>query len=99
MGLDIVPVATKQDREAFLRLPWRLYKDDPAWIPNLLMLQRETFDRKKNPFFDHGDAQLFLARRDGVPVGRITAQINYAHNERHHESTGFFGFFESEDNA
>lgn len=97
MSLEVTAVSSKNDREAFLRLPWRLYRDDPAWIPNLLMLQREVFDEKKNPFFDHGDAQLFLARRNGEPAGRITAQINHAHNERHREQTGFFGFFESED--
>ena len=96
MSLNVEPVTSRREREEFLRLPWRLYRDDPAWIPNLLMLQREVFDEKKNPFFDHGEAQLFLARRDGAPVGRISAQINHAHNERHAERTGFFGFFESE---
>jgi hypothetical protein len=94
MSLEVVPVRTKHDREAFLRLPWKIYKDDQAWIPNLLMLQRDVFDEKKNPFFDHGEAQLFLARRDGDAVGRISAQINHAHNDRYGERTGFFGFFE-----
>jgi hypothetical protein len=96
MSLEVVPVQSEEDREAFLRLPWQLYKSDPAWIPNLLFLQRERFDTKKNPFFEHGEAQLFLARRNGVAVGRISAQVNHAHNERHCEHTGFFGFFESE---
>ena len=97
MSLEVVPVTSKAEREAFLRLPWRLYKDDPAWIPNLLMLQREQVDPKKNPFFEYGEAQLFLARRDGQPTGRISAQINNEHNRQHNERTGFFGFFECED--
>jgi len=97
MTLSVTPVTTKQDREAFLRLPWRLYKDHAAWVPNLLMLQREVIDPRKNPFFEHAEAQLFLATRDGVPAGRISAQIDRDHNEQHGERTGFFGFFESED--
>ena len=92
-----MPVTSKAEREAFLRLPWQLYRDDAAWVPNLLMLQREAIDAKKNPFFDHGEAQLFLARRDGEVVGRISAQVNGAHNAYHDERTGFFGFFEAED--
>ena len=68
MSVEVAPVAGKVDREQFLRLPWRLYRDDPAWVPNLLILQREVIDPKKNPFFDDAEAQLFLARRDGEPV-------------------------------
>src|SRR3990172_9057988 len=96
MTLDIVPVTTRRQREMFLRLPWRLYRDDPAWIPNLLMLQRDVLSEKRNPFFDHGEAQLFLALRDGQPAGRISAQVNRLHNEYLEERAGFFGFFESE---
>jgi GNAT superfamily N-acetyltransferase len=99
MGIEVVPVMDKRAREQFLRLPWRLYGDDPAWVPNLLMLQREVIDTRKNPFFDHGEAQLFLALRDGEPAGRISAQIDRLHNEHHGERTGFFGFFESVDDG
>jgi hypothetical protein len=97
LTIEVTPAVTNQEREAWLRLPWRLYKDDPAWIPNLLMLQRDVISEKKNPFFDHGEAQLFLARRGGEVVGRISAQIDSLHNETHAEKTGFFGFFESVD--
>lgn len=94
--VEVVPVATKQEREQFLRLPWRIYRDDPAWVPNLLMLQRELISEKHNPFFDYGEAQLFIARRDGRVVGRISASIDQRHNQYHNEKTGFFGFFEAE---
>ena len=97
--IEVVPVETKRQREAWLRLPWRLYKNHAPWVPNLLMLQREVIDPKKNPFFEHGEAQLFLAYRDGVTVGRISASIDRDHNEQQGESTGFFGFFESEDDT
>ncbi|HEX6644320.1 MAG TPA: hypothetical protein VF037_06575 [Gemmatimonadales bacterium] len=56
-------------------------------------------DRRRNPFFDHGDAEYFLAERDGRVVGRIAAIANRLHNETHHDRVGFFGFYESEDDA
>ena len=99
MSVEIVPVRTKAEREAFLRLPWRIYRDDPRWVPNLLLLQRDVISEKKNPFFDHGEVQLFLARRGGEVVGRISAQVDRRHNEQHGERTGFFGLFESVDDA
>ena len=95
--IEVVPAQTKRQREAWLRLPWRLYKDHETWVPNLLMLQREVIDPKKNPFFEHGEAQLFLVLRDGEPAGRISATIDRDHNQQHGEHTGFFGFFEAED--
>ena len=97
MTLEVVPADSKRLREQWLRLPWQLYKDHPAWVPNLLMLQREVIDPRKNPFFEHGEAQLFLALRGGQPVGRISAAIDRDHNEQHDEKTGFFGFFETQD--
>ena len=63
-------------------------------MPPLLRLQRELFSPKRNPFFQHADVCLFLARRDGEVVGRISAQIDREHNRYHDERTGFFGFFE-----
>ncbi len=50
--------------------------------------------RTKNPFFEHGEAEYFLAERDGVVVGRIAAITNRLHNETHEDRVGFFGFFE-----
>jgi hypothetical protein len=99
MALEIVEANSRRDREQFLRLPWRLYEDFPGWVPNLLTLQRSLLSEKKNPFFGHGRAQLFLAVRDGEPVGRVSAQIDERHNQQHDERTGFFGFFESVDDA
>ena len=99
MTITVTPVLTKPDREAFLRLPWRLYRGHKAWVPNLLMLQRDVINPGKNPFFEHGEAQLFLASRDGMPAGRISASIDRDHNTQHRERTGFFGFFEAEEDA
>ncbi len=94
--VEIIPVTTAAEKKAFLRLPERLYANDPHWVCPLRIERRDFFDPKKNPFFDNADVQLFLARRDGRCVGRITAHVYHRHNEVHNEKTGFFGFFECE---
>jgi hypothetical protein len=95
-AIEVSSARSKQEQEEFLRFPWLLYEGDPNWVPNLLMLQRDVISRKRNPFFDHGDAELLIARRNGAPVGRISASIDHRHNDFHNEKSGFFGFFESE---
>ena len=97
MSLSVAPVASKEDREAFVRLPWRIYAGDPNWVPPLLFLERRRFSPRHNAFYQHADVQLFLARRNGEVAGRISAQVDDEHNRFHHERTGFFGFFESDD--
>jgi len=95
--LQIIPVSTSTERRAFLRLPERLYANDPNWVCPLRIERRDFFDPQENPFFDNAEVQLFLARREGRWVGRITAHIYHPHNRVHNEKTGFFGFFECED--
>jgi GNAT superfamily N-acetyltransferase len=97
--LVVKPVQSWWDRRAFLDLPWDLYRGDPNWIPPLRGNQKELLNFKHHPFYDNAEIQTFLARRDGRVVGRIAAIANYAHNRRHKESRGFFGFFECEDNV
>lgn len=92
--IDIVPVTTNAERDAFIRLPFSLYRDDPLWIPPLLLERREHLDRKKNPYFEHAEVAMWLARRDGRDVGRISAQICRLHQERYKDSSGQFGFIE-----
>ena len=99
MSVTVTPVSGRRDLDAFIKLPFRLYRDDPNWVPPLLYLERQRFDPKTNPFLQHAEAQLFLARRDGQVVGRISAQVDHEHNRFHEERTGFFGFFESEDDS
>ena len=97
MSVTVTPVSGRRDLDAFIKLPFRLYRDDPSWVPPLLYLERQRFEPKTNPFLQHAEAQLFLARRNGQVVGRISAQVDNEHNRFHEERTGFFGFFESED--
>jgi len=94
-GAEIRQVGDPRERKVFVRLPWRVYELDPLWVPPLLRAAERTLDPARNPFFEHGEIELFLAWRDGRPVGRIAAIVDRAHNERHDEKTGFWGFFET----
>lgn len=85
-----------RDLDAFIRLPWRLYRGNPNWVPPLLRLQRELFSPKQNAFYKHAEVQFFLARRRDEIVGRISAHIDGEYNRYHSERTGSFGFFECE---
>lgn len=96
--LVITPVAGQADLDAFIRFAWEIYRDDPLWVPPLVPMQREFLDRNKGPFFEFGQAEYFLARREGRVVGRISAQVNGLYEKHHDAETGFFGFFECEDN-
>jgi hypothetical protein len=75
-GISIRPVVTKADRKAFVDLPFRLYRNDPAWVAPLKDEAYGLITPGKNPFFEHAVAQLFLAERDGAVVGRISASID-----------------------
>ncbi|WP_428564555.1 MAG: hypothetical protein ACP59X_02425 [Solidesulfovibrio sp. DCME] len=96
--LVVTPVAGKAQRERFIRYAWEIYRDDPLWVPPLLPMQRDILDPDKGPFFEFGQAQYFLAQRDGRIVGRISAHVNGLYEKHHDAETGFFGFFECEDN-
>ncbi|MEA2427518.1 MAG: hypothetical protein QOF37_1146, partial [Thermoleophilaceae bacterium] len=81
----------------FIRLPWRIYRTSPQWVPPLIFERKQFLSPKKNPFFEHGEAQLFIAWRGRTPVGRISAQIDRDFNEHQGHAWGMFGFFECED--
>jgi GNAT superfamily N-acetyltransferase len=91
---EIPPGASLRD---FIDLAWSINARDPHWVPPLRMTVRDVLDRRKHPFHRHAEVAYFLAERGGRPVGRIAAIVNHRHNEFHDERTGFFGFFECED--
>ena len=97
--IEIVPVDGKADKDAFIKVPFALYRDDPHWVPPLLIERREHLDEKKNPYFEHAEVAMWIARRGGRNVGRISAQICRLHNERYQDSSGQFGFIEAVDDA
>lgn len=94
--VEIRQVIDSSDRKAFIEVPWSIYRDDPNWVPPLKFERKEAFS-EKNPFFEHARWQAWLACRDGVPVGRISAQIDSLYLERHDAHTGFFGLIEAPD--
>jgi hypothetical protein len=93
--ITVAPVQNDATLWEFLRLPWRIYQEDPYWVPPILSQQRQFLDPRQGPFFEIGTAQYFLASRNGRPVGRLSAHINRLHDTYHGPETGFFGFFES----
>ena len=95
--LEVSPVGTDRDLEDFISLPWRIYAEDPTWVPPLRREVHAFLDRRRHPFFRHGDASAFLARRDGAVVGRILASDDPHFNKRHETNVGAFGMFESVD--
>ncbi len=96
MAVEISPVKGFADLRAFVDLPFRLHAGTP-WIPPLRLERYAFLNRKLNAYFKHGEAEYFLARRDGRVVGRISAQIDRAYNEYHGTRWGMFGFLEFED--
>ncbi len=96
-GVTIRPVVTKADRKQFVDLAWDVYRDDPAWVPPLKDEVHGLIDPKKNPWFEHARAMLWLAERDGTVVGRISAQVDQLVLEHMGAGTGQWGMFEALD--
>jgi hypothetical protein len=96
-GIEVIALRSARDRRSFVNLPYDLHRGDPNWVPPLRRDIRMLLDRRRNPFFDHGEAEFWLAWRVGKPVGRISAQINLLHLEIHHDETGNFGMLEATD--
>jgi GNAT superfamily N-acetyltransferase len=95
--LRVREARARRDLKRFIDLPYRLHARDPLWVPPLRRDVEMLLSRTKNPFFEHAEAEYFLAERDGDVVGRIAAISNRLHNETHGDRVGFFGFFESVD--
>lgn len=87
-------VETKADFKPFFEFPWTLYKDDPNWVPPLLSMRRELFDKEKSPAWEYLEGDFFTAWRGDQIVGTIAAYINHRHNEFHNEHIGWFGAFD-----
>jgi GNAT superfamily N-acetyltransferase len=93
-GLTIEQARTAEERMEFIRLPWKVYRGDPYWVPPLVSERVEFLDPERHPFYEHADVALFLARRGGEVVGTIAALVNHRHNEYWGERVGFLGLFE-----
>jgi GNAT superfamily N-acetyltransferase len=96
VSVEVRPVADKRDLMRFIKLPWRLYRNEPHWVPPLVSERKKFLDRARNPFFEHAEAEYFLAWRGNEPVGRISAHVDRNFNEFQGNDWGLFGFFEAE---
>ena len=94
-AVDVQPVTTPDDLKRFIRFPWRIYANDPYWVPPLISEIEKRLDTQRNPFWEYAERELFLARRNGEVVGTIAAIVNHQHNHQLNDRTGFFGFFEA----
>jgi len=92
--LEVSEVTSRRERNALIKFPWRIYANDPAWVPPLIIERKAFLDRRRHPFYQHGDAALFLARRDGEIVGRIMASDDPNYISLHQSNVGCFGLFE-----
>src|SRR5438067_4104324 len=97
--ISVVEVRSRSERDEFIKFPWRIYKNDPAWVAPLIIERRSFLDRNKHPFYQHGAAALFLAKRDDQIVGRIMASDDPNYNALHKSNVGCFGLFESIDDV
>jgi len=86
-----------REMKDFIELPFQLYKNDPFWVPPLRFDIKTTLNRKKNPFFEHAEAEYFVAREGSRPVGRVAAIVDHNYNKYHDKKVGWFGFFETVD--
>ncbi len=96
MAVEITPVRGARELREFVALPFRLHAGTP-WIPPLKLERYMFLSRRLNPYFKHGEAEYFLARRGGRIVGRVTAQLDRSFNEFHQSRWGMFGFLEFEE--
>ncbi len=94
--IEVRHVTDKKMMMEFIKLPWTagIYKADPAWVPPVIADMKEFFDPEKGYFFEHGQADFYIAYKNGVPAGRITAHTYALYDEKYDRETGFFGFYE-----
>lgn len=92
--VEVREVMGRRDWNDFLRLPWQIYAHDPVWAPPLLAERRLFVDRSKHPFFQHGTAAFYVARRQNRVVGRICVSDDPRYNARHGVNQGCVGLFE-----
>jgi hypothetical protein len=98
-AVRVTPARSRREMTTFIRLPWKLYRDAPNWVPPLVYERRKHLSKRRNPFFEHAEAEYFVAWRGSEPVGRISAHVDYRLDEAQGEPWGLFGFFECENDT
>jgi GNAT superfamily N-acetyltransferase len=96
-SVSIRPVRSRRELKRFVKVPFAIHRDNPLWVAPLIFERMEFLDEKKNPYFEHAEAELLIAERGGQPVGRISVQVDHRWDEYQGGSDAMFGFFESVD--
>ncbi|MBA3865812.1 MAG: hypothetical protein H0X42_05630 [Solirubrobacterales bacterium] len=94
-SVTIRPVRTRRERKRFVKVPFLIHRAHPQWVAPLVFERMEFLDSSKNPYFQHAEVELYIAERDGEPVGRISAQVDHRWDQFQGGSDAMFGFFES----
>ncbi len=94
MTTEIRPVRSRSEMRSFIEFPWRVYADNPYWVPPVKAMVSRLLDTSRHPFWRTASRELFLAVCNGEVVGRIAAIVDKNHNEFHKERMGAWGFFE-----
>jgi GNAT superfamily N-acetyltransferase len=98
LAVEKLDTQKKAHRRRFSHIPFQFYQDTPQWVPPILIDVEGTLDRNKHPFYEHSDADFFVAVRDGRDVGRLAVMENKPYNAYHGTKRAQFYFFECEDN-
>lgn len=96
---ELIEVKSRKELLQFIKLPFELYREDPFFSPLPVFEQKKLFSPSKNPFFRDAEVRLFILTEGGAAIGRVASIINRRHLERHAERAGFFGFYESVNEA
>ncbi len=97
--IKVIPVRDEKQLQLFVEFPYRLYKNSRYWVPPLRKDVYGMFDKKKYPFWEHAEREMFIVYRNKEVVGRVCAIIDYNFIEFWNEKTGYFGFFECENDT
>jgi GNAT superfamily N-acetyltransferase len=93
-GIEVRPVGSQKEKRRFLTFPWRIYRNDPLWVPPLLPELAIRIDSGRGEFFRRGEAEFFMAWRNGRPLGTICAAVDKNANAEGHQRECLFGFLE-----
>lgn len=94
MSIEVRPIRTRKEQRDFITLPWRVYRDDPLWVPPLKPDRKQAIDRDANAFFKRGQAEFFVAYQDGKPAGTICAAHDPQVTNHRNSKEMIFGFFD-----
>lgn len=97
MSVDIRVVESKKELKAFVKVPFKIFKGNPYWVPSIILDDMDTFNKKKNPALETAECRLFIAYKDGTPVGRVAGILSHVANEKYNTRNLRFGWFDTPD--